>query len=66
MHSQTYIFRLITANHKEQASQVNYFSAFLCMGRGKNLESEIFPEVAFNYLGAGLSKAQSGLSCFST
>ena len=33
----------MTANHKEVASQVNDFSAFLCMRRGKNLRSfEIF------------------------
>ena len=34
----------ITANHKEQTSQVNDFSAFLHMGRCKNLGGvEIFP-----------------------
>lgn len=33
----------MTANHKEETSQVNDFSAFLCMRRGKNLGSfEIF------------------------
>lgn len=26
----------ITVNHKKQTSQVNDFSAFLCMGRCKN------------------------------
>lgn len=29
----------ITAKHKEQISQVNDFSTFLCMGRCKNLGS---------------------------
>ena len=29
----------ITANHKERTSQGNDFSAFLCMGKYKNLRS---------------------------
>ena len=27
----------MTANHKKQTSQMNDFSAFLCVGRGKSL-----------------------------
>ena len=29
----------IAANHKKQVSQMNNFSAFLCMGRSKTLGS---------------------------
>ena len=49
----------ITANHKEQISQVNDFSTFLCMGRCKNLGSlKFFLRCAPNYLGALLPKGR--------
>ena len=55
----------ITANHEEQISQVNDFSAFLCMGKCKNLGSlKSFLRYAVCYLGAHLSNGQNGSPYF--
>ena len=48
-------------------SQVNDFSAFLCMGRCKKLGSlKFFLRYMSNYLRTCLPKAQSASSCFSS
>ena len=55
----------IPVNHKEEISQVNDFSTFLCMGRCKNLGSlKFFLRCAPNYLGALLPKCREPYPAF--
>ena len=64
---QAYILVKLTANHKEQISQVNAFSAFLWMGRCKNLGLlKLFLRYTSNQLRGCLVKAQCAPSCSSS